>query len=396
MAQNNVTLVKKELPQSVQKIGLTLLSVGGILGAVSFFIDAHFALYAYLLSYVLLISIAIGSLFIFALEYVAGAEWSTPFRRIVEFGASLAPVLLLLVIPLLLNVKTLFHWAHPEVVQGDHALESKAPYLNQTFFVIRAIGCVLLWSLFYFVLSKNSKKQDTTKDQSLTTKNIRISAIFIPVFAITLTMSSIDWMMSLEPHWFSTIFGVYFFAGSMLAGLAVATFAAVTLMEKGYLHPSLTNEHLYSLGALLFAFVNFWGYIAFSQYMLIWYANLPEETFWFLARWQGGWIAISLALIVVHFIVPYAVLLSQPAKMDPKRLKFAALWILFAHIVDLYWLIMPSVHAESFSILSIILQFAFPTAAVGIVILVFYYNAKKYNLTPVGDPKLQKGLNFKL
>ncbi|MBI2419113.1 MAG: quinol:cytochrome C oxidoreductase [Ignavibacteriales bacterium] len=359
-------------------------------------VDAHFAIYAYLLSYVFLVTIAIGSLFIFALEYVAGAEWSTPFRRIVEFFASLAPVLLLLIIPLLLNIGTLFHWAHPEVVASDKILQAKSPFLNTPFFIVRTVGCVLLWSLFYFLLSRNSKKQDESKDQSLTTKNIRISAIFIPVFAITLTMTSIDWMMSLEPHWFSTIYGVYFFAGSMLAGLAAATFAAVVLLEKGYLHPSLTDEHLYSLGSLLFAFINFWGYIAFSQYMLIWYANLPEETFWFLSRWEGGWIFISLALIVVHFLVPYAVLLSQPAKVDPKRLKFAALWILFAHMVDLYWLIMPSVHAEKFSILSIILQFAFPTAAVGVVILVFYYNSKKYNLTPVGDPKLQKGLNFKL
>jgi hypothetical protein len=223
-----------------------------------------------------------------------------------------------------------------------------------------------------------------------------MSAIFIPIFAITITVTAIDWMMSLEPHWYSTIFGVYYFAGTILAGLAVVTFAAVMLKEKGYLHSAMVDDHLFSLGALLFAFINFWGYIAFSQYLLIWYANLPEETVWFLSRWQGIWLLLSIGLIVVHFIVPYSLLLSQPAKMDPKRLKLASLWILFAHALDCYWLIMPSLELHNFSIPNIILQFAFPTAGTGIVLILFYRSAKKINLVPIGDPKLQKGLNFRV
>jgi hypothetical protein len=202
--------------------------------------------------------------------------------------------------------------------------------------------------------------------------------------------------MSIEPHWFSTIFGVYFFSGTVVGSLAAITLVVVLLMERGYLHPKMNNEHLYSLGALTFAFVNFWGYIAFSQYLLIWYADLPEENFWFLNRWHNGWEFFSIALIIFHFIVPYAALLSQPSKMNPKRLKFTAVWLLVAHLLDLYWLIMPSLinhgHGYSFSWI----DFVFPVAAAGFVIIIFIAMSKKDNLVPINDPKLQRGLNFRL
>lgn len=395
MSQNNNTYVQKELPGSLQKIGLVLLGVGVVGGALHFAIDFQNALFSYLLSYMFLVSIGVGALFLVALEYVVNAEWSVPIRRVVENFAFIVPLLIILVIPLLFNITNIFSWARA-IAPEDKVLQSKTPFLNTSFFLIRTIVVLALWTFFYFIITKNSRKQDTSKDQLLTKKNIRYSAIFIPVFALTITMSAIDWMMSLEPHWYSTIFGVYFFSGCVLASLSVVTFATVMLREKGFLHPRMTDDHYYSLGALLFAFINFWAYIAFSQYLLIWYANLPEETFWFLGRYEGGWVVVSLSLIVIHFLVPYGILLSQPAKMDPKRLKFAAIWILLAHYVDLYWLIMPNMHTEHFSILSIVLQFAFPTAAIGIVILAFYFRSKNTNLVPVGDPKLEKGLNFKL
>lgn len=396
MSQNNANYVRKDLPASVLKTGYLLFGIGLAFGALNMLIDFNFALYAYLTTFMVLVSIAIGCLFLVALEYVAGADWSVIFRRISEFFASLLPYLIVLALPLLLNIHTLFHWSHQDAVAGDKMLMSKSPYLNTTFFVIRVVGIFVLWSLFYFAMVRNSRKQDESKDQALTTKNIRLSAVFIPVFAITITIAAIDWMMSLEPHWYSTIFGVYYFAGTVLAALSIVTFTAVVLREKGYLHPKMVDDHYFSLGALLFAFINFWGYIAFSQYLLIWYANLPEETFWFLARWKGGWMMVSIALIIIHFIVPYSLLLSQPSKMDPKRLKLTSLWILFAHGVDCYWLIMPNLRSNEISIFNIILQFAFPTAAVGGLLILFYHNAKKHNLVPVGDPKLQKGLNIRV
>lgn len=395
MSQNDVMYVKKDLSPSVQRTGLILLAIGVVFGIVNFIVDFQQAILSYLLVYVFLVSISVGSLFLVALEYITGAEWSTPLRRVVEFFASLIPWLIVLVIPLLLNIRSIFEWAHPDVIANDKILQAKAAYLNPAFFTIRSVLCVFIWTLFYFVLTNNSRKQDETKDQKLTKRNIIISAIFIPVFAITITITAVDWMMSLEPHWFSTIFGVYFFSGSVLAGLSVTTLAAVLLGERKLLHPAMVDDHYFSLGALLFAFINFWAYIAFSQFLLIWYANLPEETGWFMMRGNGGWMVMSMILIVVHFVVPYTVLLSQPAKKDPRKLKFSAIWILAAHLLDCYWLVMPSVRAEA-GIASLILQFAFPVAAVGLTIVVFANKAKKYNLVPIGDPKLQKGLNFRL
>jgi uncharacterized membrane protein len=395
MSQSNSNYVKKDLPASLQKAGLVLIAIGIIGGIGAFILNAEQAAFNYLLGFMFLMSIGVGALFLIALEYVAGADWSTPIRRIIEYTASVTPYLLLLAIPILFSMHSLFHWSHTEAVETDKILKGKEPYLNEIFFIIRVVVVFGLWALFYFLLTRNSRKQDISKDQKLTKINIKLSAIFIPVFAITASVASIDWMMSLEAHWFSTIFGVYFFAGSVVAALAVITYATVKLREAGYLHPKMVDDHYYSLGALLFAFVNFWGYIAFSQYLLIWYANLPEETFWFLARWQGSWIYISLALIFIHFIVPYSILLSQPAKMDAKKLKFASLWILFAHLLDLYWLILPTYHGES-SILSFLLGLSFPIAAIGGIIVLFYLNSKKTNMVPIGDPKLDRGLNFRL
>lgn len=396
MHTNNFTYQRKDLPSSVSKIGMALLALGVILGVAAFFVDHSRAVYNYLVAFTFMISIGVGALFLIALEYVVGADWSVPIRRVVEFFAAVIPLLALLVIPLLLNVGELFHWSHHDAVAEDEILQGKAPYLNVTFFIIRVFVLIGLWSLFYFFFVRNSKKQDSSKDQKLTKINIRLSAIFIPIFAITITISAIDWLMSVEPHWFSTIIGVYFFSGTVIAALAAVTLATVLLKENGYLHPALTNDHLYSLGALIFAFVNFWGYIAFSQYMLIWYADLPEETFWFMQKWEGSWAIFSIGLIIIQFLVPYIVLVSQPSKMDPKKLKFISVWLLFAHLYDLFWFVMPEMEELSGGYSFSWIDLVFPIAATGLIILVFNMKAKKENLIPIGDPKLQRGLDFHL
>jgi len=396
MSTNEITYQKKELPSIVSKLGMVLLGIGLILGVLAFFVDHSRAVFNYLVAFAFMISIGVGALFLVALEYIAGADWSVPIRRVVEFFAAVTPLLAILVIPLLFNIGELFHWSHPEAVAEDKVLQGKAPYLNVTFFIIRVFVIIGLWSLFYLFFVRNSKKQDSNKDQKLTTINIRLSAIFIPIFAFSISIAAIDWLMSIEPHWFSTIFGVYFFSGTVVAALAAVTLATVLLKEHGYLHPAMTNDHLFSLGALMFAFVNFWGYIAFSQYMLIWYADLPEETFWFLQKWEGSWVIFSIALIIIHFVVPYVTLLSQPSKMDPKRLKFISVWLLFAHLFDIFWLVMPEMETMSDGYLFSWIDLVFPIAVVGLIILVFNYKAKKENLVPIGDPKLQRGLDFHL
>jgi len=388
------TYTKKELPQSVLRLGIILLVSGLVIGLATFALDSKRAVFNYLLSFVFLLTIGLGSLFLIALEYVSNAAWSTPFRRVAEFFSSYLPVLLFVALPLFLFLGDLYHWTHP--APDDKILTGKLPYLNIPFFIIRVIACFAIWIIYYLYAVRNSRKQDETKDQTLTRKNLVASAIFIPLFAITATIASVDWLMSLEPHWFSTIFGVYFFSGSVVASLAAITYTVVKLREKGYLHTGVVNDHYYSFGSLLFGFVNFWAYIAFSQFMLYWYANLPEETFWFINRWAGYWPVISIGLIIVHFIVPYAILLPQPAKMDPKRLKFASLWLLFAHLIDLYWLIMPQYHSDKNHPLLYILEIGFPMAIIGAAIIIFYLNFKKHNAVPVGDPKLQRGLDYRV
>jgi hypothetical protein len=198
--------------------------------------------------------------------------------------------------------------------------------------------------------------------------------------------------MSLEAHWYSTIYGVYYFAGTVLAGVSTATFITVKLHEQGYF-PQLKRDHFYSLGTLMFVFINFWAYIAFSQFLLIWYANLPEETAWFIVRWKNGWEYISILLIVVHFAVPYFMLLSQDSKMDLKRLKFISIWILVAHLLDIYWLVMPTYSASP--VLSW-MEIGFPLLVIGLVIMMVVWKMKRQNLIPIGDPKLERGLQFRL
>jgi len=384
---------KKELPDKVKNAGFLFAGIGLLLIAVSYILDPRREAFNNIIGLTFFASIAIGALALVALEYISGAVWSVPFRRVSEFIASSLPLVLVFAIPLFLMLGMLFHWTHPEVVSADKLLSGKSPYLNIPFFIGRTIGVILVLYVFYALFTRNSRKQDESKEQGLTRTNVKLSAAFMPVAGIGLTLLSIDWIMSLEPHWYSTIFGVYYISATLLAGLAATTYASVSLNEAGYLIPGVNKDHYYSLGALMFAITNFWAYIAFSQFLLIWYANIPEESIWFVMRWEGGWKYISIILIFVRFVIPYAGLLSQPSKSDPKRLKQISIFILIAHFFDLYWLIMPTF---SKTVVFSFYELGFPLFVVGIVILAFYYQTKKHNLVAVGDPKLQRGLDFHL
>ena len=390
MPKNDSGYTKRALPQKFINIAYLLFGAGLLLGIIAFFVDPQRASYSYLTSFMFLISVGVGSLFLVSLEYLSGAVWSTPFRRISEFFSGIIPYLVILSIPLLFTLHDIFHWTNNEVVQSDAVLKSKEAYLNIPFFLIRNLIIFGVWTLFYFLITKKSRKQDESGDQALTRTNIKLSTGFIFLFAITITIAGVDWMMSLEPHWYSTIFGVYYFSGTVWCALAVLTLAVVLLRENGYLIPGLKNDHYYSLGTMLFAFTAFWGYIAFSQYMLIWYADLPEETTWFFHRWEGGWMYASILLIIVHFVVPFFALLSFPAKTNPKRLKFISVWILFAHFFDLYWVIMPGMmqagRPYSFSWMDLV----YPLAMVGFVMIIFRVMTTKYNLVPIKGSQTSK------
>jgi hypothetical protein len=382
----------KPLPDRIVRIGWGLLLLGIVILAAAYGLDARRAAFDNVILYLVVASLAVGSVFFIALEYIGGAVWSVPMRRVSEFFASLSPLLPLVALPLFFHLHDLFHWTHPEVMRADEILHGKSPYLNVSFFIVRFVIVAAVWTLFFVLFTRNSRKQDITRDQKLTTWNIRLAALFLPLFAITVTVTAIDWAMSLEPHWFSTIIGVYYFSGTVLAAVAALTLAVVFLSENGTLK-GITPDHLYSLGALLFAFVNFWAYIAFSQFLLIWYANLPEETYWFMARWKNGWEVVSVLLILFRFAVPYFALLSQESKMDPKRLKIMALWILVAHVIDMYWLVMPTYDS---GVTVGWMELSIPLVASGLAIVVLAYNMKRISLVPIGDPKLERALKFRL
>lgn len=384
---------RKPLPPRLATIGNVLLGLGLVVTIISFVVNSHRAFFDYLWMYMFLVSIGVGSLGLVALEYLVGATWSTPFRRVSEFLASLIPILVILVIPLLFGMHDLFHWTHEEVVEADPILKSKAAYLNVNFFYIRTALVLFIWIIFFYIFIRNSQRQDATRDPALTKQSIKFSTIFAILFIITLSVTAIDWMMSLEPHWYSTMFGVYYFAGTIVCSFAAATYCSVKLNENGYLDKRIKNENYYSLGTLMFGFNIFWAYIGFSQYMLIWYADIPEETFWFIMRMKGGWEYFSLGLLFFHFIIPFLILLPRRVKVNPKLLIVMSIWMLCAHAYDLYWLIMPTyskVFIFSWSEIGVMMF------AVGLVITVFRIRASKTNLVPVGDPKLEAGLKFHL
>lgn len=389
----SIIIPKKDLPANVIKTGWGLTAVGALLVAVSYATDVHRAAENNLIGFTFMASVAVGALFFIALEYIAGAVWSTPFRRITEFLAAVLPVVIVMGIPLFFSMHGLFHWTHAEVVEADPILKAKEPFLNTQFFIIRFAVIMAVWLIFYFLFRRNSFAQDVDKDQKHTTANIKLAAAFIPLFAISISVFAIDWLMSLEPHWFSTIFGVYYFTGTVICALAIITYLMVYLSERGYFFTGINEDHYYSFGALLFGLLSFWAYIAFSQFMLIWYANLPEENFWFIARWKNGWEYVSAALALFHFWIPYFLLVSRPSKTNLGNLKRMSIMLVFAHLLDLYWLVMPTFHESPvFSYHEV----AFPILGIGLIIVIFAMQFKKHNLVPVGDPKLQRGIDFHL
>lgn len=394
MSESKIIYSIKPLPGKLFSIGLIMLAIGILMMVAAYIIDPHRAAFNGIIAFMFMMSIGIGSLFFIALEYIVNSDWTVPFRRIAEILSVVVFVLPLLALPLFFNLHDLFHWKHLEDVMKDPILKNKMPYLNEQFFLIRSIGAFVLLGLFWFLLSGRSLKQDKHPTEKFRRTSARISAGFMPVFAITVTLMAIDWMMSLEPHWFSTIYGVYYFAGTFAATLALVALISISMNENGLMHKSINKDHYYNFGGLMFAFTNFWAYIAFSQFILIWYANVPEETFWYLHRWEGSWAAVSIGMVIIHFIVPYAVLLPQPAKSDPQRIKFMAFWMLFAHFYDLYWLVMPTYdhHGAPLSWIELYP----PILCSGLLIVLFMAFAKNKNILPIGDPKLSKGLHFHL
>jgi hypothetical protein len=357
--------------------------------------------FAYLMGYSFLWSIVLGSLFFVALQHVTHSIWSVVIRRVAEMlaapmwlvGLLFVPVLLFVLLPETFRV---FPWADPAIVAQDHAIQDKRAYLNVPFFTIRAVVYFALWIWFARYFVGKSLLQDRGEGGVEASVSMRRAAVsFMLVFAMTATFAGLDWLMSPEPHWFSTIFGVYVFSGMVVASLAAITITTIWLRDSGRLSAAVvTDEHLYSLGGLLFAFVCFWAYIAFSQYMLIWYANVPEESFYFVRRLQGDWLGVSVALALVRFAIPFLLLLSRRAKMNPRTLVWVSVLLLAGQLLDLYWLLMPEQN-EAGPILG--WQELGPALLmIGVMILYVSRFLGRHAPLAVGDPLLDESRRFRL
>ncbi len=373
--------------------GLWALSALGAAGVVAtYFLDGSHRFWAnWILWFVITACLALGALFLVALQHVTGAMWSVPLRRAPERIAVLTPWLVPIGLVALFALPVVFSWTQPGA-DSITPIVLKSHWLNYPFFIIRLVVCLALWVLSYFLLVKRSTRQDRTMDATITVKLRRFSPVFMVILALTLTSFAFDWVSSLEAAWYSDIFGVYLFAGAVTSSIAAAALAVIYLQRRGRL-PGVTPDHLYNLGGLLFGFTIFWAYIAFSQYLLQWYADLPEEVFWFHQRTSGSMELVFILLGIGHFFVPFLALMSRNDKKSWKRLRWVSLWVLFMEFVDVFWLISPilgnGIHLGW-------PELAFAAFFVSGGLLVLRRGMSLGEDMPVGDPFLAEGLEFHL
>jgi hypothetical protein len=348
--------------------------------------------FAYLLNYAFFLSLALGALFFVILQHLTRAGWSVVLRRLAEGVAATLPVLAVLFLPVVVGLPHLYHWSHPEIVAHDPLLQRKAPYLNVPFFLLRWGVYLAVWSLLARFFLARSTAQDASADVAETHAMQRRAAPAMLLFAITVTFAAFDLLMSLDAHWFSTIFGVYFFAGGLVGFVALLVVVAFAVQRAGLLPHAITREHYHDLGKLLFAFVVFWAYIGFSQYMLMAYANLPEETGWFLRRQNGGWGWVGLLLIFGHFLLPFLALLARLPKRRKQLLVPVAAWVLAMHWVDLFFIVGPERSPQGFALSAadVLLLLAFS----GVMVSSFARTFRTRSLLAEGDPRLEESLTF--
>jgi hypothetical protein len=420
------------------KIAAAVSAVGIIATAFFAFQDVERFAFSYMFAYIAFLTIALGGVFFGLLQWLTSSSWSVSVRRITEFLHAPIWVFVVLFAPIVATMDQLYPWAshgehaehaaaadgaeHGEAKGGEHSgdehetavpgigmeganhhaehaahakvLEAKEPYLNKPFFFIRAALYFACWLIVSRKLYTNSVKQDVSGDPALTVSSQKLSPVFILFFALTTTFAAFDWLMSLEPTWISTIFGVNFFAQSIVSMFAVTILITLSLRAQGHLKKAVNVEHFHDLGKLQFGFLVFWAYVNFSQFMLIWYASIPEETTYYHKRWSlggDGWKAWSIALVFGHFIVPFFIIISRNAKRALAPLGVGAAIILFFHFLMVYWLVMPyygvGLNPGLVDLTSLM-------AVGGLYFALVLYQMSKHALIPVKDPRLERALHF--
>jgi hypothetical protein len=365
-------------------------AAGGLLSLVGLWSNPAQFFQSYLTGYMLLLGVTLGCLALGMVHQLSGGAWGVVIRRPIGAAARVLPVLTVLFLPMVFGMHHLYEWTHADIIAGDELLQHKRLYLNIPFFLVRAALYFAVWNVLSYFLNAWSLEQDVSGDPGISRRMQLLSAAGLVGYGLTITFASFDWLMSLEPHWFSTIYGVLIMGGQGLSALAFLIIAIVWLSRRPPLQAIVMPAHLHDLGNLMLAFVMLWAYFSFSQYLIIWSGNLPEEIAWYLHRLQTGWRAVALTLVVFHFALPFVLLLSRTIKREASTIVKVAAGVLVARLVDLFWLIAPEFHRDGVSVswLDIVLPLSLGSFWLGC----FVWQLRGRAILPVHDPQFDEAL----
>ena len=340
---------------------------------------------SYLLAFIYWVSLSLGCLLVLMIHHLAGGRWGFAIRRLLEAGTRTLPLMFLLAVPLAFGIHELYEWSHEEVVANDPVLQKKKDFLNPTFFIIRTVLYFAFWGSLAYFLNRWSAMQDNT-DQTFPTRRMQVlSGPGVVLFVVVATFAAIDWIMSLEPHWFSTIYAAIYIIGQVLLTWAFMILIAVSLSRRAPLEALLTNERLRDLGTLMLGFVMLWAYTSFSQLLIIWAGNLPEEITWYYTRLKGGWQNVGYTLILLHFALPFVLLVSSRIKARIPVLCTLAMGLIVMRLVDLFWITAPALGKPELTLSW--MDIAIPVGFGGLWFFVFFGQLKKRSLVPLNDPR---------
>ena len=372
---------------------LVFAALLGIIGCIAGYFTNPARLYqSYMVAFAYTTLIGLGAFFFVMVQFLTGSAWSVTMRRIMENVMITLPVGLLLFIPIAMGVREIYPWANPQAIATGAMLGTKGTYLSPNFFILRTVIYFFVWSLWAGSIYHQSTKQDSSRSVKQMYIASRWSAPGLFLAVAVGTLASYDWLMSLEPRWYSTIFGLVMLSGGGLSFFSVVTLVCLAFRRAGILKNSITQEHYHDLGKWLLCMTAFYTYVAFAQYFLIWYSNIPEETIWYRHRMVGSWLPVSLAMPFIRFIIPFSILLCRPAKRSLKVIGAMAVWSLVVEYIDLYWIVMPTYYKTGPQLHW--LDVATLVTTVSICGLVFWSRFRAHKMVPVGDLRLEQSLHF--
>ncbi len=388
-----MTQPSKFLPQfeKYQRLALIIGVVGLLISAIGLFTNNDQFLQSYLVSYVFWMQLSVGCAFVLAIQYLVSGRWGVVIQRILEAGGFTLPLMLILIVPVLLGLPTLYEWARPEAVAHDALLQHKAPYLNVPFFTFRVLGYLVIWSAIAYLQRKWSYRRDTLRTEESHIRLKNFSGPISVVLGLTVTFASFDLMMSLDAQWYSTIFGIIFGVGAGAAAFAFATIILALVREDHVFSGKLTSLQFNDLGNFLLTMVMLWAYMELSQFLIIWLGNLKEEIPWYLLRTSGGWGGMGIILVAFNFVVPFFFLLLRENKRRYGRVAAIAWIIIVARYIELYWFIAPTFSPTlTFHWLDLTLLVGIG----GIWMSLFLWQLKQKPLLPEYDPRMEEESSY--